>query len=154
MLSVFQKKKTVVWTRTLCHIGVDSILSSVFLVSEKESSGPDQNTLILIGAILSCVIICMAMFIMFLVWYIKRQAILSHQSANSLPRSISQGKGTSQTRSGTSKGRLFSLTKVPTAYPGVSHKVRVQVRQGLVHQKAGYSLSPECQQLTKEYLTR
>ncbi|XP_052085469.1 uncharacterized protein LOC127723068 [Mytilus californianus] len=62
-----------------------------YKVSEKESSGPDQNTLILIGAILSCVIICMGMFIMFLVWYIKRQAILSHQSANSLPRSISQG---------------------------------------------------------------
>ncbi|CAG2252110.1 unnamed protein product [Mytilus edulis] len=236
-----------------------------YKVSEKESSGPDQNTLILIGAILSCVIICMAMFIMFLVWYIKRQAILSHQSANSLPRSISQGKGTSQTRSGTSKDRLFSLTKVPTAYPGVSHKailshqsanslprsisqgkvtsqtrsgtskgrlfsltkvstvyqgvslkvkvpdrqgqvhqrqailshqsvnslprsisqgkgtsqtrsgtskdrlfsltkvptvylgvshkVRLPVRQGQVHQKAGYSLSPKCQQPTKEYLT-
>lgn len=58
---------------------------------QEEPSIADNNTMILIGAILGCVIICMGMFIMFLVWYIKRQAILSHQSATSLQRSISQG---------------------------------------------------------------
>lgn len=68
-------------------------VASTFTVSEKEKETDviDNNTMILIGAILGCVIICMGMFIMFLVWYIKRQAILSQQSATSLHRTVSQG---------------------------------------------------------------
>lgn len=63
-----------------------------YRVSEADDSeGMDINTIILVGAVLGCVIICMAMFIMFLVWYIKRQAILNHQSANSMHRSLSNG---------------------------------------------------------------